>query len=147
MKKYAPFHVKNYCTIDKEDEVYKKLVNNYEDDHHFVYKIRCSCCNDKFKVYKDDHPTVVIKCSDCDKEIIVYDLKYYPAAIKLDDKLKMEQVSYIESSVFNIYSIYEYCDEFDEEIEFVENDITWCLVFIKCVKNKKLIKLIDDETA
>lgn len=115
MKRYALFHVKDYCIIAKEDEAYRKLADKYQDDYHFVYKIKCSCCNDRFKVYKDEHPTVVIKCSDCNEEIIVYDLKYYPAAIKLEDKLKMEQVSYSDNSIFNIYSIYEYSDDFYAE--------------------------------
>lgn len=147
MIKYAPLHIKNYCFIDKDDEAYRRLVNEYQDDYHFVYKVRCSCCSDKFKVYKDDHPTVIIKCSNCNKKITVYDLKYYPSAIKLEDELKVEQVSYCNNSIFNVYSIYEYSDDLDDEIGFDENDITWCVIFIKEIKNNRIIKLIDDETA
>ncbi len=147
MEKYAPFHVKKYCVIDNNDEVYRKFVNEYEDNYHFVYKMKCSCYNDKFEVYKDDNPTVIIRCTNCNKEITVYDLKYYPSAIKLEDKLEMEQVICCNQNIFNVYPIYEYGDEFEYDTEFDENDITWCIIFIREIKNNSIKKLIDDETA
>lgn len=146
MKKSAPVHIKNYCVVDNADKIYKHLVKEYEDENHFVHKVKCSCCNTKFEVYIDEHPTVMIKCAECNKEIIVYDLDYYPAAIKLDDKLQMKQVSYQNNSIFIVYSIYEYGD-LDVDVEFDENSISWCTVFIKDSENNILIKLIDDETA
>lgn len=146
MTKKAPLHIKAFCTVDNEDETYKKLVAEYEDNNHFVYKAQCSCSNTTFRVYTDEHPTVLIRCIKCNKEITVYDLQYYPAAVKLDDEAKMKQISFQQNSAFYVYPIYEYGD-FDEDMGFDENDISWCVVFIRDVKESTLIKIIDDETA
>lgn len=147
MKKCAPFHIKDFCWCAKEDKAYNQLVDEYEDDYHFVYKIECACGNKKFEVYKDDHPTVVLRCSNCRRNITVYDLEYYPAATKLKEEMERNQIVNQEDNLFNVYAIYEYSDEFEDDSEFDANDITWCFVFITDIKSRKLIKLVDDETA
>lgn len=142
----APFHVINYCNIDEDDNTYQELVNEYQDKYHFVYKIKCSCCNDKFEVYKDDHPTVLLRCTNCANEIVAYDLKYYPAAVKLNVDLEMKKVVCQNSDKFNVYCMYEYAEEF-YEVDFDENDITACMVFIRSIDDDFLNIIVDDETA
>ena len=70
----------------------------------------------------------------------IYDLKYYPCAVKLDEKCEKVKINEVASE---IYVCYEYSD--DEDIPFDENDVTWGLAFLK--QGKNLIKILDDETA
>lgn len=75
--------------------------------------------------------------------ITVYDLKYYPAAIKLN---KNFIISKVNERFVQVYVNYEYDDEFlyEDDVEFDANDITWGKVFIE--NNGELKKILDDET-
>lgn len=50
----------------------------------FVYKVKCTYICERFVVYQDAHPSVFAECCNCGNLITVYDLKYYPAAVKLN---------------------------------------------------------------
>ena len=77
-------------------------------------------------------------------KITIYDLKYYPAAIKLDDNCPLSKVYHEPVSVFMNY---EYSDEYlyEDDVAFDINDVVWGKVFIRV--NNSLIKILDDETA
>ena len=146
MKETAPIHIKKFCYEDNEDRTYCELREKIYDEVHFLWKIKCDCGETKFKVFTDKHPSVFCKCRQCNKDITVYDLSNYPAAVKLNEEFEAEQV-YIEGvEDFNVYAIYEYSDEFEEDDEhFDQNDITWATVYIR---NGNIVKkILDDETA
>ena len=146
MKETAPVHIKKFCYKDDEDGTYRELRETIYDEVHFLWKIKCECGETKFKVFKDEHPSVFCKCSKCNKDITVYDLSNYPAAVKLKEEFEVEQVCKEGVEDFNVYAIYEYSDEFDEDDErFDQNDITWATVYIG---NGNIVeKILDDETA
>lgn len=144
MEKFAPNHIAEYCYLDSKDVLYCHLKNKYQGDNSFVYKLKCTCNCESFMVYKDVHPSVFAKCCYCDKMITVYDLDYYPVAVKLKREFPLKNVNDIPTSV---YVNYEYNDEFlyEDDVEFDENDISWCKVFVE--NNNTLVKILDDETA
>lgn len=144
MKRTAPKHVAKYCIQDWTDKAYCRLVEEYEDDYHFVHKIKCTCGSSRYKVYVDEHPSVFLECRECQEKITVYDLKYYPAAIKLEEKLPIKLFS---ESDYMVYVMYEYSDEseMEEDVEDSSDDITWAMVFAGTEGKIELI--IDDETA
>lgn len=146
MRENAPVHIKKFCYEDNEDRTYCKLQEEYQDEYTFVWKIKCECGETKFKVFTDEHPSVFCKCSKCNKDITVYDLANYPAATKLKEELETEQVCMEGVEDFNVYAIYEYSDEFEEDDEdFDQNDITWAYAYIG---NDDIVeKILDDETA
>lgn len=147
MKENAPVHIKKFCFEDSKDRTYCELREKYQDEYTFTWKIKCECGETKFKVLTDEHPSVFCKCSNCGKDITVYDLANYPAATKLKDELEAEQVSIEGVEDFNVYAIYEYSDEFEEEddVEFDQNDISWATAYIG--NGEILEKILDDETA
>ena len=61
------------------DVFFQNLKQEYEGDFSYVDKVICDCKNDKFIIYKDNHPTVIAECCLCKKRIVIYDLSYYPA--------------------------------------------------------------------
>lgn len=146
MKESAPEHIERFCTKDLEDIFYRRLYNKYYNDHTFIYKIKCDCGETKFKVYKDDHPSVLLKCNCCNKDIIVYNLSYYPAATKLYINYNKKQIQFVKLECFNVYAIYQYDDEFklEYDVEFNKNDISWGIIYIK--NNDFVKKILDDET-
>ncbi|MDE6713680.1 MAG: hypothetical protein K2K20_08085 [Lachnospiraceae bacterium] len=146
MKKTAPVHIKKFCFEDNEDRIYRKLQEEIYDEVHFLWKIKCECGETKFKVFTDEHPSVFCKCSRCNKDITVYELSNYPAAVKLNEEFEVEQVFIEGVEDFNVYAIYEYSDEFEEDDdEFDPNGITWAEVYIG---NGSIVeKIVDDETA
>ena len=146
MRETAPVHIKKFCYEDYEDKTYYELREKIYDEVHFLWKIKCECGETKFKVFTDEHPSVFCKCSKCNKDITVYDLSNYPAAVKLKKEFEVEQVFIEDEEDFNVYAIYEYSDEFDEDDErFDPNDITWATVYIG---NGNIVKkILDDETA
>ena len=139
----APSHILNFCVRDIEDKTYVSLNEKYGDDFSYVYKIKCLCGNEKFMVYRDDHPSIFAKCCNCKKMITVYDLSFYPAAVKLNKEFELEMVD----SGVTVYVNYEYNDEymFEDDVEYDENDISWAKAFIQNGENVKMI--LDDETA
>ena len=145
--KFIPNHIEDYCFVDREDSLYNELYKEYKDEYTFIYKVKCSCSETKFKVYKDRHPTISIQCSNCLKDIIVYDLKFYPAAVKLNKDFIKQQIILDDNEFFEVYVIYEYDDEFEieDDVEFDPNDISWATVFIK--SDKSYFKILDDETS
>ena len=146
MKDNAPVHIKKFCYEDYEDKTYCELREKYQDEVHFTWKIKCECGETKFKVLMDEHPSVFCKCSNCGKDITVYDLANYPAATKLKEELEEEQISIEDAEDFNVYVMYEYSDEFEEDDEeFDQNDITWAIAYIG--NGDILEKILDDETA
>ena len=57
MKKIiAPTHVENYCNDVEGDIYFQMLKHEYGGDYSYLYKIICDCKNDKFLIYKDNHP-------------------------------------------------------------------------------------------
>ncbi len=74
----------------------------------------------------------------------MYDLKFYPAATKLN---KQFTISKVDERLVQVYVNYEYDDEFlyEDDVEFDANDITWGKVFI--ADRDELKKILDDETA
>lgn len=146
MKETAPIHIKRFCYEDNEDRTYCELREKIYDEVHFLWKIKCDCGETKFKVFTDKHPSVFCKCSQCNKDITVYDLSNYPAAVKLNEEFEAEQICIEGVEDFNVYAIYEYSDEFEEDDKyFDQNDITWATVYIG---NGNIVeKILDDETA
>lgn len=140
MLKYAPNHIKDFCFCDKKDETYQRLSKKFKSSYTSINKIRCICGNNSFHVYKDLHPTVLLNCSICDNAIVVYDLKYYPSANKTNNSFPFEHVTYMGISIFEVYAIYEYSEDFESN-----DDISWCYIYIKSDNN--LIELINDETS
>ncbi|OOM06330.1 hypothetical protein [Clostridium saccharobutylicum] len=149
MERICPKHVEGFIeTIDNGDK-YKIDDFNEFDKYTFPYEIKCSCTNKIFKIYIDEHPSVVAECSRCGKKIIVYDLKYYPAATKIKKEFPLkEYVSRNGDELFNICVVYEYSDEFEyeDDVEFDKNDISWCTVYGYGIKSKKVFEIISDET-
>lgn len=145
MRQIAPRHVKDYCYQDLNDSTFSYLKEKYEDEYTFIYKVKCMCGCNQFKIYMDKHPSAYLECSYCSKFITVYDLQYYPAAVKLDKEYTSEV--YNMGNNFSVYVIYEYTDEFeiDDDVVFNPDDISWGKVY---VKNKNTLKkILDDETA
>ena len=84
------------------------IYEKYGGEWSHIYKIRCSCNCDNFIVYKDAHPSVFAKCCQCGKILTIYDLRFYPAAIKLETEYPQEQIG---DEAVNVYANYEYSDE------------------------------------
>lgn len=147
MSKYAPEHVEKFCVQDLFDSIYNQLNNSYQGHYKFTYKIKCNCENECFEVYKDKHPSIFAKCTNCNRTISVYDLQYYPAASKLNTNFDKEQVIINGNKFFLVYVVYEYDDEFEfeDDVDFDSNDITWAKVFV--YDQNILQKILDDETA
>ena len=139
----APTHVLDFCITDFNDNSFIELNNKFGDDSSYVYKIRCLCGNDKFIVYKDNHPTVIAQCCNCKKKITIYDLSFYPAATKIKKEYEFDE---IDSNVA-VYVNYEYDDEYmyEDDVDFDLNDISWAKVFIQ--REDKLRMILDDETS
>lgn len=146
MKRCAPSHINKYCYIYQNEKIYKLLSEKYEDEYTFLYKIRCSCNNTKFKVYRNEQSTVMLKCPVCKNKIVVYDLSYYPGATKIGNNIELEKIIYKEQELFDVYVLYEYDDEFEQEndVEFNNNSISWCYAYI--LSNEGLIQILNDET-
>ncbi len=140
----APDHIKKYCFKDEDDPLYISLHKNFAGKTSFVYKVKCTCHCERFIVYKDAHPSIFAKCCNCGNMITVYDLKYYPAAVKLNKDFTREIV---DEKAVQIYVNYEYDDEFlyEDDVEFDADDITWGKVFI--ANDNEIKKILDDETA
>lgn len=118
MKQSAPKHIIEYCYRDNDDSAYAYLYEAFGAETSFVYKVKCTCNCERFIVYQDAHPSVFAKCCNCGNTITVYDLKYYPAAVKLNRNYAVNKVD--ENSV-RVYVNYEYNDEFlDEEDDFLK---------------------------
>ena len=147
MNQCSPEHINKYCYIpDNNDNVFQELVRKLGSDYLFVFKVKCTCENDGFFVYKDKHPTVELDCPVCNENISVYDLKYYPCAVKLNEDYVLDKVS---NDLYCVYVAFEYSNEFEEEddVEFDINDISWCYVYVKNITTNELIELVNDETA
>ena len=144
MKIVAPDHIVDYCYRETKDMTYMYLNEKYGGEWSHIYKIRCSCNCDNFIVYKDAHPSVFAKCCQCGKILTIYDLRFYPAAIKLETEYPQEQIG---DEAVNVYANYEYSDEslYEEDVSFDQNDVTWGKVFIKNENDLRII--LDDETA
>lgn len=140
----APDHVASFCINSKSgDSTLRLLRDKYEGELSYVYKIKCTCGEEKFLVYKDDHPTIIAKCSRCMKRITVYDLAFYPTACKLKDSFELHKI--LDDEV-ELYVNYEYSDDFIiDGMELDPNDITWAKAFI--VKDGAIHMILDDETA
>lgn len=147
MNKYAPEHVEKFCVQDMIDSIYNQLNEVYQDNYKFTYKLKCDCGNECFEVYKDRHPSIFAKCVNCNRIISVYDLQYYPAASKLNMNFNKQQVIINGHKSFFVYVVYEYDDEFEfeDDVDFNPNDITWAKVFV--YDQNVLQKILDDETA
>lgn len=146
MKESAPEHIERFCTKDFEDTFYRRLYNKYHADYTFVHKIKCDCGEMKFKVYKDDHPSVILKCDCCNRDIVAYDLSYYPAATKVNINYNKKLIQFDKLKCFSVYTIYQYDDEFELEydVEFNKNVISWGIIYIK--NGDFVKKILDDET-
>lgn len=147
MDKCAPVHVSEYCIEDFDDINFTNLMNKFNSKYTFVFKIKCTCNNIWFEVYKDEHPTVILNCLNCNKKIEVYDLKYYPSATKLKNEFELIKLNLYNTDQYNVYAIYEYSDEFEDEedVEFDPNDISWCYIFI--CSNGSIEEIVNDETS
>jgi hypothetical protein len=141
-----PDHIIGYVNYYPELE---RFLNFKLDNYHIPYNVICNCQNDEFIVLKDDRPYVNAKCSKCNNEIIVYDLSKYPAAADISTDQKM--VQYLSSkgdSIFRVFIVYEYSDEFSFDHKlFNNNDITACAVYGEGSKSKDFFEIINDETA
>ena len=144
MEPIAPNHIKKYCVKDNTDPWYLYLYKKFASKTSFVYKVKCTCHCERFEVYQDAHPSIFAKCCNCGNMITVYDLKFYPAATKLN---KQFTISKVDERTVQVYVNYEYDDEFlyEDDVEFDANDITWGKVFI--ANSDELKKILDDETA
>lgn len=149
MKKACPEHIENFVEILQNGEKYKIEYFDELGEYTFAYELKCLCSNKIFKIYIDEHPSVVVECNRCGKKIIVYDLKYYPAATKLKEKLPLKKyISQYGDELFNVCVIYEYSDEFEyeDDVEFDKNDISWCMTYGYGLKSQKVFEIINDET-
>ena len=98
---------------------YLYLYKNFTSKTSFVYKIKCTCHCKRFEVYQDAHPRIFAKCCNCGNMITVYDLKFYPAATKLN---KQFTISKVDERLVQVYVNYEY----DDELKKILDDETAC---------------------
>ena len=68
-KKIAPSHVETYCKNMEEDVCFQRLKQEYGGEYSHLFKIICDCKNDKFLIYKDNHPSLFAECSSCKKRL------------------------------------------------------------------------------
>ncbi|MHC1686073.1 MAG: hypothetical protein AB6733_24615 [Clostridiaceae bacterium] len=150
MIKSCPKHVEGFIDLIESGEKYR--INNLDqlNDYTFPYEIKCSCSNKIFKIFVDEHPTVVVQCNSCGKNIIVYDLKYYPAATKIKEEFYLKKyISSFGDEIFNVCAVYEYSDEFEyeDDVEFDENDVSWCVIYGYGLNSREVFEIINDETS
>ncbi len=113
------------------------------ETHHY-YQIVCTCGGLRFRLTKSQQKTVVADCLECGRVTVVYDLQFYPAAVKLSGKEVFET---IEDGVdqAGTYIMFEYSER-EPDMDFDQNDITWCQIFV-LRRNGVLEQVLDDETA
>lgn len=150
MDETCPEHLEGLYEILKDLSKYDIQYLDDLNEYTFAHEIKCTCLNKEFIIYKDGHPTVIAECNCCGKRITVYDLDFYPAATKIKEKLPMERyLSENGDELFNICVLYEYSDEFEyeDDVEFDRNDISWCVIYGYGLKSKKIFQIINDETS
>lgn len=150
MNATCPEHLEGLCEKLKNPSKYSINYCDELSEYTFAYEIKCSCQNTEFMIYKDEHPTVIVECNCCAKKITIYNLDYYPAATKLKKEFPLEKyISQSNDELFNVCVLYEYSDEFEyeDDVDFDRNDISWCVVYGYGLKSKKVFEIINDETA
>lgn len=142
MDRLAPRHIQQFCTDLITESEFAEFFHEYANKCCGVYQIICKCCNDKFHVLYDEHPSCWVKCTNCDELITLYDLKYYPAAVKTEEIFSEHFLCVNGANEFKVCVMYEYGDYYESY-----DDLSWCNIWCKDSSTGNVFNLINDETS
>jgi hypothetical protein len=101
-----------------------------------------------FQVSLSAEPMAIAHCKKCRRNIKVYDLSQYPSASVSPHRSELKLVDQVHPSLgdnYPVFVMYEY-PEPEDDVDYDNNDISWCQVFIGS-STENLIKVLDDETS
>lgn len=110
---------------------------------HFFFKLRCTCGSTRLQLTHSRQKTVHAKCLKCPIQFTVYDLANYPAAVKLSGREEFRELD-DPADYDAVFVMFEYSEP-ECDVEFDENDITWCQIFVRRADGE-ISKIFDDET-
>ena len=111
---------------------------------HKYYSLWCACGCRSFFIRISNLRSVIARCASCQHDIVVYDLQMYPTAIKTRGEEVFAPLPADIDQPSIVYVLYEYSEP-EEDVEFDQDDISWCQVFVKG-DSGEIVKVFDDET-
>lgn len=134
---YCPSHLRDH--VEDASSTFRQETSH----NHKYFKLNCGCGSTQFRLMISPQKSVRGNCLTCGNSFTIYDLAYYPAGVKLPGSEEFRELD-DPANQAAVYVMFEY-GEAEPDMEFDENDVTWCQIFVQ--RNEGEIEMIfDDET-